>query len=1238
MKLCQHTLPRLAFLIAMAALHGPLVGQTTPAPAPAPAAGQPEGETIVLSPFEVTASAEEGYAAASTLAGNRLNTNLKDVGSAITVITAQMLRDIGATSNESLLQYATNSEVGNIYGNMANAGSGNQLDETSRFVAPNMNTRIRGLAAGDNTMDYFLTDIPWDSYNVDRVDMQRGPNAILFGLGSPAGIINAGTKQAGYRNRGSLELRYSRFGSIRTALDLNQVLLPQELSVRLNLLRNDEKFQQEPAYQLDERLAAALRYEPRFLNRGSARTTLKASYEKGAIESNRPRAVPPSDLLSPWFETGTVAGYDTVTGVPRNYNNMNKMGFNAIGLNSQAVSNTLTPGRGEFNKFVTINGVTSLNPYWQPYLGGQFAAGYFGGPMATFEGGDSPVGRLNVWEPTTIRGINAAGVIDGNVNGFPGNLRMLSLTTYRDWANKIGLPGAGSYGLARAVHVTDPSVFDFYNQLIDGPNKQEWQNFDRYNVNLTQTFFDGNIGIEGVYDRQSFDNGQLVFMTDKGQALYIDVMQILADGSTNPNFGRPFIADGPGNNRVTFIEREAKRATVFVKHEFDKGDRDSFLARLLGRQQLTGFVNSESRTSDSRRFIRYGSNLAFKEALYGVNGPTAPFAPVNINFDDARRVVYPVVYLGPSLKDRASAAGSYIPAPSATHVAQSGSIRVFDSTWNPPAGVNPGDVWNNPLFPEGNPNRVSTQSENPANYRGWVNIPFNVIDSEQGNRDRLTASADLTRSTLSSDALVWNGYFWDGGLVGLYGWREDVSKAWSHSAARTAETPGGALTGPVNLDRSVYKLPAAYRDIIKEQSRSWSVVAHLGQLFPRLPLPVEVSLFYNESQNFAASAGRVGVYNENLGPPKGDTQDMGIRIATKDGKYALKVNKYESNVKNASSSGANLFYLSGLITGYTQHKNVFKYQIDTNGSFDLSGPTGTNPARWQWLPTGGMDAAQTAALQASSIAAWEAMLAEIPDEFYAAYRIPIDQVTTLTSVSPPGLTMTEDNVSKGYEAELYASPVQNLRLSLNVSNAKAMRDNVGQESIVTVVNIINKALNTTDAGKMRDGPSATAVPALNAWNANFMAQFNGLKQQEGGKVPELREWRANLIANYDFSEGRLKGFNVGVGLRWQSKVIIGYEPQFLNPDGTPATNHITARVAVLQLDRPFYGPAETNIDLWIGYKRKLTDRINLRTQLNVRNVGEGNSLIPVTVQPDGTPAGYRIAPTQVWSLTSTFEF
>jgi outer membrane receptor protein involved in Fe transport len=47
----------------------------------------------------------------------------------------------------------------------------------------------------------------WDSYNVDRIDLQCRPNSNLFGLGSPAGIINASTRSAEFRNNGSAAVR-----------------------------------------------------------------------------------------------------------------------------------------------------------------------------------------------------------------------------------------------------------------------------------------------------------------------------------------------------------------------------------------------------------------------------------------------------------------------------------------------------------------------------------------------------------------------------------------------------------------------------------------------------------------------------------------------------------------------------------------------------------------------------------------------------------------------------------------------------------------------------------------------------------------------------------------------------------------------------------------------------------------------------------------------------------------------
>ena len=1218
--------PVIALISALAALNGIASAQTPPRPTVARPVEE-EAEAVILSPFEVTAAADEGYAAATSLAGNRLNTELRDVGSAITVVTAQLLSDIGATNNESLLQYTTNTEVGNIYGNMANAGSGTQLDETGKFANPNQNTRVRGLAAADSTIDYFLTDIPWDGYNVDRVDFQRGPNAILFGLGSPAGIINAGTESAVFRNRGEVQVRYSRFDSVRTTLDLNYVLRPKELAFRLNGLLSKEKFQQDPAFQDDKRIAGAVRYEPAFLNKGSAHTTIKANFEQGKIKSNRPRSLTPGDSITPWFYAGTATGY-TANGTPFTYRNLDRRGFDARGVLDGNIASIGQDGRGEqVQTYNNSGGLTSgtLNPYWQPWLGGQFASGYFGQPLVTFNSGDSNVSNITAWEPATYGGLNPAGAIDRSINGFPFS-RMSSMTIYRDISKKVNLPGA-KFGLTRNLSLDDPSIFDFYNQLIDGPNKNEWQNFKRYNLNVAQTFLDGKFGVEAVYDRQNYDNGQNNFMTDKGQQLFVDVMKTMADGTTNPNFGRPFVSTNASNSSRFESDREAFRLTAFARHDFAKGNRDSLLRKILGRHTLTGLYSDDVQEVENRSWRHWVADNAFAGFRRGPGLGAA--------IDSTERTPYPVMYLGPTLVNATSAAGANIPNPTIAMDVESGSARAFDPTWVATT-VSPGAVWENPAFPVGHQFRTSTQSENPANYRGWVNTPITIKDAEdsQANRDQNTTGANMNKRSIESKAVNWQAHLWDGALVGMYGYRTDKARSWNRVATRDSE-------GRAILDRTIFRLPNS-ANLVEDNSRSWSVVAHLNQFF-KGKLPVDVSVFYNESENFQPLAGRVGPLNNLLTPPVGQTQDFGVLLATKNGKYSLKINKYETSVTNANgTSGFNSFYLGQLFTDGNRNRNRFV--------FEVSDPTNPNtfrdglPSNWTYAPATGQTEAQALAAQNADVAGWDAMINALPQGFFTAWQLNPRQ-TSLNQLSstiynyqtPSGFSIPEDNISKGMEFELYAQPIRGLRLTLNASKQEAERNNVGDAELNNLVTQINTALNTTGAGSLRLGTGATSATALSSWNANFWASWLSVKGQEGNAVPELRKWRANMIANYDFQEGLLKGFSVGAGYRWQDKVIVGYKPIYFIGD-KPTDNPFLANVAKFDLGSPYHGPAEHNIDLWVGYERKLTRKINYRVQLNVRNVGETDGLIPVTVQPDGTVASWRIAPTQVWSLTNTLSF
>jgi hypothetical protein len=102
---------------------------------------------------------------------------------------------------------------------------------------------------------------------------------------------------------------------------------------------------------------------------------------------------------------------------------------------------------------------------------------------------------------------------------------------------------------------------------------------------------------------------------------------------------------------------------------------------------------------------------------------------------------------------------------------------------------------------------------------------------------------------------------------------------------------------------------------------------------------------------------------------------------------------------------------------------------------------------------------------------------------------------------------------------------------------------------------------------------------------------------------------------------------VGAAVRWQDEVAIGF-PVIVDPVAGP----------VPDVGNPFYGPTETNFDAWIGYSRKLFGKYQWSIQLNLKNIGVGNELVPIWAQPDGSIASWRINEPQKWTLTNTISF
>ncbi len=1162
------------------------LGQAAPAATPAAEPTASEEEVVVLSPFVVSAENSQRYLATDTLAGTRIRTELKDVGSAISVITGEFLRDTGARNNQDLLVYTTGTEVGGIAGNFAGLGNGQMLDDTNARMNPNGNTRVRGLAEADNTRDFFLTDIPWDSFNVGRVDLQRGANAMLFGVGSPAGIVNSSTNAAAFSNENTVEFRYGSYGSARGSLDFNRVLLDDELAVRVAALDDHTKYRQRPAYQRDERLYAALRYDPKFMRFEGARTTFKMNYEKGDVDANRPRTIPPGDTITPWFSEASLKGLVLYPNLVGQTNVATVTADNAAGIRGTGVRQSSLDG-----------GV--YNPNYNPRIG-SFGRNY-GGIVAVFADPNSSDFSMMRTDIGTAGGLKSDGTIDGGIGGIPWTI-MSGLIPFKEYAAAIGMPDA-NYGLYKNYCLQDETVFDFYNNLLDGPNKREWSNHEAFNASMAQTFLDNRVGFEAVYDHQTYERGQVNMMTDFGQSITLDRNFTLADGSLNPNFNRACIVSDGYSNNTYHSQRESWRVTAFGEFRFSDVMEKNLLSNILGRHVFTGLLSGDRVDIEQRNWFLNAADIS-----YGVTNRDMLLRNRGVNI---------LTYIGDPVIE---AHGAYLPRLTALQVPTSGTLHWFDSTWN--STVSPGAAWTDQY---GN---ASTQSENPANYVGWTNRAIDVISEYAGDRDSLVTNASLRRTKLDSKAVTMQSYFWDGTIVGTAGVRRDSQKSWALNQG--PKNPDGSET--IDLYSNDYRLPETGTKVTGT-SKSYSVMVHTPKAIrSKLPWNTGISLFFNKSQNFQPASGRVDCFGNPLASPNGKTRDYGFVLTTWDDKVSLKVNWYRTEVKNAALSAFSGDYMlpAAEAWGYMYARR----NLERFGDFGTS-----NSGLGGYGTMVGQSAADAIAIGDAVCNAYLANLNS--DAWFANWGIDKNQWNSwMNWTTPQGWTITGDTTSKGIEYELNIAATKNLNISINASKTEATRTNMA-ESLATYVEdrwaLYNTPvmLNGVQVGYIGDvrlwGPGYNPNETIRGkFGREFMSGYTLYRMQEGSNVPELRPWRFNLVANYSFDKGFMKGFNVGVGYRWQDGVVTGYKL-------TDAVNPNTG-MKDYDLENPYVGPSETNVDAWVGYSRKLTEKIDWHIQLNLRNITTKKELIPITVQPDGTMAVGRIPETFSWTLTNTFKF
>jgi catecholate siderophore receptor len=205
-----------------------LLAGTAPAfaePAAEPVTGESAEVSDESDPIIVTGQRPE-YGARSTSTATRTDTAIKNIPQALTVISESQIEDQGLRSIADVLTFVPGATPG--------TGEGNRDQMTLRGNNTTADFFVDGIR---DDVQYFR-----DLYNVDRVEVLRGSNAMIFGRGGGGGIVNRVTKRSGFDSYREFIASTDSEGGVRLAGDIDQPL-GSAAGVRVNgVYENGDSF------------------------------------------------------------------------------------------------------------------------------------------------------------------------------------------------------------------------------------------------------------------------------------------------------------------------------------------------------------------------------------------------------------------------------------------------------------------------------------------------------------------------------------------------------------------------------------------------------------------------------------------------------------------------------------------------------------------------------------------------------------------------------------------------------------------------------------------------------------------------------------------------------------------------------------------------------------------------------------------------------------------------------------
>ena len=575
----------------------PLHAQTAAAPSAAAATATTSApdDVVRLSPFEVTTENDRGFQTGSVGTTARMKVNLADTPVSYSIINREFIDALGITDMGEAAAWATNQSFYSTNNGGLTNNSNQQYFQRGQVVST-------GAASGTGTQrnSFQTANQINDSYNVESFDFGRGPNAALFGAGSGGGglggISSTQTKKARLDSaKTTISAVYGSWAYQRFTIDYNRPLT-ERLGIRINAVAlNGDGWRQRESF-TTRGLSGTLTW--RLTNTTDLSLDLSHEMKQGHVVGNGY-----DDHASGW--DGVTVFRGPVTNAMFSTNAT--VGATSSGGSQVFGVNPITGQVGlTFNG--EPNGITRLAQDWYMVdLHTGTMMNYRNWPVTSKADTTS---RVPLWSRSApngayyVRAGNGSLALQGNGAIQPsfGIGRQTHFAT-----TKQGLPADMWYQAEENSRWKAPSYR--FTGTIDTPTTWSWSK--DLQVTLTQRitqnlFVDMSADINRTHSAQQTFDQPSGTTPEGGRNEFIDINQLLPDGTPNSHYLEPYTSLNPGPRNDYTADQGVRLNVAYTNLDLGKWGNYTFNFQGGASQRdskTLPYVLVAAQNADPRRWV-----------------------------------------------------------------------------------------------------------------------------------------------------------------------------------------------------------------------------------------------------------------------------------------------------------------------------------------------------------------------------------------------------------------------------------------------------------------------------------------------------------------------------------------------------------------------------------------------------------------------------------------------------------